>query len=162
MLCCSWSGGASPARPSLSEIRAYLAAKPFRNWSQQVSRLNDLDQPIDDHKRYLRTLLYAARFLYSWETGNVVSNDGAVSYVEQRGLVGSETDIIRSALQCRNEGGDPLPLFSERPRLHAPVNCCHRPLSAFGQEEIRRLLKRARYCSRLVTQSWRGTNKKNW
>src|SRR5262245_25664995 len=35
------------------------------------------------------------------------------------------------------------------------------PASAFGQEPIRRLLKRARYCSRLVAQSWRGTNKKN-
>jgi hypothetical protein len=95
---------ASPARPTLTEIRAHRAAKPFRMWSQQVARLCDLDQlPIDDRKRYLRTLLYQAHFLYSWETGNVVSNDDAVSYVEQHGLVGSEMDIIRSALQCRNE-----------------------------------------------------------
>src|SRR4029434_4908035 len=33
--------------------------------------------------------------------------------------------------------------------------------SAFGQEPIRRLLKRARYCSGLVGQSWRGTNNNN-
>jgi hypothetical protein len=29
----------------------------------------------DDHKRYLRPLLYSARFFYGWETGAIGSND---------------------------------------------------------------------------------------
>jgi hypothetical protein len=54
----------------------------------------------DDHKRYLRTLLYPARLLYSWKTGNVASNDDTVAYIESRNLVGGEVDLIaRASLQ---------------------------------------------------------------
>jgi hypothetical protein len=79
---------------------------------------------VDDYKRYLRTLLYPARFLYSWETGNVASNDDAVAHLEERNLVGSELDIVARALKCRIQGSDPLPLFSERTRLLRLLDIC--------------------------------------
>jgi predicted nucleotidyltransferase len=107
-----------PPRPTLQEIRAYLGAEPFRNWSSMVDRFNVLDElPTDDHKRYLRALLYPARFLYSWHTGQMGSNDRAVEFVQCEALVGPELDLIVRALRCRNEGRDPLPLFSGRPAL---------------------------------------------
>jgi len=114
-----------PARPTLSEIRAYLRAEPFKSWSEAVLRFNSLEElAVEDHKRYLRALLYPARFLYSWETGNVASNDHAVAYLEERKLVGSELDIIARALRCRIDGGDPSPLFSERTRLLRLLDIC--------------------------------------
>ena len=115
----------SPSRPTLSEVRAYLGAEPFRRWSQEVVRLSALDElTAADHKRYLRALLYPARFLYSWETGNVASNDAAVAFVQDRALARSEVDIIVQALRCRNEGRDPLPLFPERSRLPRLLDIC--------------------------------------
>jgi hypothetical protein len=54
-----------------------------------------------DRKPYLRAVLYPARFRYSWETGNVVSNDDAIAYVERCNLAGSDVDLITRALRCR-------------------------------------------------------------
>jgi len=52
-----------PARPTLTEIRTYLRAEPFRKWSQEVHFFSSLSRlKIGDHKRYLRALLYPARF----------------------------------------------------------------------------------------------------
>lgn len=121
----------SPSRPSLAEVRAYLDAEPFRRWSQEVARLSALDElPTADHKRYLRALLYPARFLYSWETGRVTSNDAAVAFVQDRALASSEVDIIVRALRCRNEGRDPLRLFSERSRLPRLLGICKERIAA--------------------------------
>src|SRR6266568_2352701 len=70
----------------------------------------------DDHKRYLRALLYPARFVYSWETGAIGSNDEAVAFLQGR-ATGLDLDVIRRALRCRNEDQDPQALFSERSKL---------------------------------------------
>lgn len=114
-----------PERPSLAEIRGYLSGEPLRRWSQQVTGLNTLAVlPVDDHKRYLRALLYPARFVYSWETGNIASNDRAVAYVASRGLLGPDIDIVARALRCRNAGSDPGHLFPERQRLLRLLEIC--------------------------------------
>src|SRR6266699_956936 len=113
-----------PPRPALSEIRAYLGAEPFGNWSQQALRLSALDKlTSDDHKRYLRALLYPARFVYSWETGAIGSNDEAVAFLQGR-ATGLDLDVIRQALRCRNEDQDPQALFSERSKLPGLVRVC--------------------------------------
>jgi hypothetical protein len=114
-----------PERPSIAEIRGYLGGEPLRHWSQQVARLSALPVlGVDDHKSYLRALLYPARFVYSWETGNVASNDGAVAYAGTRGLLGPDIDIVARALRCRNDGSDPGHLFSERQRLRRLLEIC--------------------------------------
>jgi hypothetical protein len=114
-----------PERPSLAEIRGYLSGEPLRHWSQQVIRLSALaDLGIDDQTAYLRALLYPARFLYSWETGNVASNDRAVAYVGRHDFLGPDIDIVARALRCRNDGSDPGLLFSERQRLLRLLEIC--------------------------------------
>jgi predicted nucleotidyltransferase len=114
-----------PPHPTLQEIRAYLGAKPFSNWSLIVDRFNALDElPIDEHKRYLRSLLYPARFLYGWHAGRIASNDDAVEFVRSHALVGPELDLIVRALRRRNEGLDPWPLFFERGALLRLRNIC--------------------------------------
>jgi hypothetical protein len=113
-----------PIRPTLAEIRNYLGAEPFRNWSQQVLRLSALAElTIDDHKSYLRALLYPARFLYSWETGTMGSNDEAVAFLQGR-TSGFDLGLIMGALNCRNQGKDPQPLFSERSKLLQHHDIC--------------------------------------
>ena len=116
---------ATPARPSPLEIRKYLSADPLRVWSRQMIEFIALDElALHDHKRYLRTLLYPARFLYSWETGNITSNDDAVAYVERRNLIGPGIDLVVRALHCRNDGSSPAPLFPERETLHRLMSIC--------------------------------------
>jgi hypothetical protein len=113
------------SRPTVSEVRAYLRAEPLRSWAQSVLRFNALEElAVEDYKRYLRTVLYPARFLYSWDTGKVASNDDAVAYLKERNLVGLEFDLIARALQCRFQGNDPLPLFSQRKRLLPLLDIC--------------------------------------
>ena len=114
-----------PQRPTLAEVRSYLSGEPFGKWSRQVARFIALDAlAAADHKSFLRTLLYPARFLYSWETGGVASNEDAVAYVESRGLAGPDADLIARALRCREAGDDPLPLFPERQNLLRLVDVC--------------------------------------
>jgi hypothetical protein len=106
-----------PTRPTLAQIRFYLSGEPFQNWSEEVQFFNALSQlTVGDQKRYLRALLYPARFWYSWETGAIASNDQAVAYLQRR-AAGIDTDLISSALDCRNQGADPQPLFSQRSKL---------------------------------------------
>jgi hypothetical protein len=106
-----------PARPALTEIRTYLSGEPFRNWSKEAqffSARTELN--VDDHKRYLRALLYPARFWYSWETGAMGSNEFAVTYLQDRGA-DIDLDLISRALVCRRQEDDPRSLFSERSKL---------------------------------------------
>jgi predicted nucleotidyltransferase len=114
-----------PPRPALAEVRAYLAGEPFENWSRDAMRLSALDRlAADDRKRYLRALLYPARFLYSWRTGRISSNDEAVAFLQNEPLGGIDLDIIGRALRCRIDGGDPDILFAERSKLPKLVDAC--------------------------------------
>jgi hypothetical protein len=125
---------ATPARPSLFEIREYLSGDALLVWSRRVIELVALDElATHDHKRYLRTLLYPARFLYSWETGNVASNDDAVAYVERRNLVGPAIDLVVRALHCRNDGSSPASLFPERQTLRHLLSICKERVGATRQ-----------------------------
>jgi predicted nucleotidyltransferase len=117
---------AMPVRPVLPEVQSYLGAEPLQNWSRQAMRFSSLEElTAEDHKGYLRTLLYPARFLYSWETGKVASNDDAVAYVERRNLIGSDIDIVVRTLRCRNDGTDPALLFLERQKLRRLLSICN-------------------------------------
>jgi hypothetical protein len=119
-----------PARPSLSEIRTYLRAEPFRNWSKEAQFFSALSElTVDHHKRYLRALLYPARFWYSWETAAIGSNERAVSYLQAR-EANIDLDLILRALFCRNQEDDPRSLFSERSKLLHLYDRCEKLIAS--------------------------------
>lgn len=116
-----------PERPTLESIRAYLRGEPLTNWTGQVRRF--MAQSVlgpDEHKPYVRCLLYPARFLYSWASGAMASNDDAVSFVRPAGIAGLDVDLIARALQFRQESRDLDALFPERMKLAGQLSACTR------------------------------------
>ena len=120
-----------PLRPSLEETRTYLRRAPFTKWAEDAQRFVSFDAlKPEDHKAYIRTLLYPARLIYSWTTGGVASNDDAVEFLYERRPVGLDVDLIRRALQCRRDETDPISLFPARAALSDQVNACARLLAS--------------------------------
>lgn len=117
----------TPQRPSLAEVRAYLAGPPFGNWRNEVARFAASDA-LDpkDRKSYLRALLYPARLFYSWTTGRMASNDDAVTFLTGCAPLDFDTALIEQALACRRAGDDPDGLFSARAALLRQVTVCER------------------------------------
>lgn len=119
-----------PERPTLENIRAYLCGQPLANWTGQVRHF--MAQSVlgpDEHKPYVRCLLYPARFLYSWETGAMASNDDAVAFVRTTHVAGLDVDLITRALQFRRESRDLDALFPERMKMAQQLSACHDAIS---------------------------------
>jgi predicted nucleotidyltransferase len=120
-----------PARPGLAEVRAYLSGAPLANWSAEAQRLAAADTlESKDHKPLLRALLYPARFVYSWTTGRVASNDDAVAFLTDHAPPGVEVALVTRALECRRAAADPDQLFAARDRLPRIVAACARFVAA--------------------------------
>ena len=120
-----------PNKPSLADIRTYLRGAPFQNWANSAivfAALNSLEPK--DHKSYLCAHLYPARFIYSWATGQITSNDEAVAYIHEHCPVGLDVDLVARALQIRREARDPDAIFSDRNSLLCQVEACARQLPA--------------------------------
>jgi predicted nucleotidyltransferase len=120
-----------PGRPSLGEIRAYLRGAPFERWAdkaRQLSAAATLD--ATERKPYVRALLYPARFIYSWSTGTIASNDDAVAFLRESAPADLNLDLIEETLRCRRDGRDPDYLFSERGALIPHVAICARLIAA--------------------------------
>src|SRR5437870_357187 len=59
----------APPRPSLDEVRVYLAGASFTNWTRSAEAFAASDAlAAADRKSYLRALLYPARFVASFMT----------------------------------------------------------------------------------------------
>jgi predicted nucleotidyltransferase len=116
-----------PIRPTLQDIRAYLGGAPFANWRASAAHFVGLDS-LGSHERksYLRALLYPARFIYSWMTGGMASNDAAVAFLNGQRVPGLDFNLVAAALQCRHDAKDPDPLFSARAALPRQVEACAR------------------------------------
>jgi predicted nucleotidyltransferase len=114
-----------PARPGLAEVRAYLTGKPFEGWAQGAAQFAALDalEP-KSHKSYLRAHLYPARFVYSFMTGRMASNDDAVDWLKDRAPPGLDVAPIAAALDCRRAAADPDALFPARTALPRQVAAC--------------------------------------
>ena len=114
-----------PTRPTLEEIQNYLCGTPFTSWAG-LARSFALAKALEpkDHKAYLRTLLYPARFCYSWMTGVMGSNDDAVAFLSERRVAWLDVSLIARALQCRQAAADPDALFSARTVLPAQIDAC--------------------------------------
>ena len=118
---------ARPPRPSHGEIHDYLRGAPFENWRDAVRGFATLDVLApEDHKPYLRAHLYPARFVYSWMTGEIASNDDADDYLRRRAPAGLDMDLIERALECRLDAADPDALFPDRAALPSQVDACAR------------------------------------
>lgn len=104
------SGNLDPIRDQASDFGRRLAA---------AERLDP-----KDYKPYLRAHLYPARFLYSWITGRIASNDDAVAFLKTDAPPGLDVGFIEEALRLRRAGLDPDPLFAERHTLTRHVEAC--------------------------------------
>jgi predicted nucleotidyltransferase len=114
-----------PPRPALEEIHQYLRGPIFTTW---VDRARNFAHAVtlepNDHKMYLRTILYPGRFCYSWMTGRIGSNDDAVTFLNERPVPGLNIDLIARALRCREDAADPDALFPARTALPAQFAAC--------------------------------------
>lgn len=114
-----------PPRPNLEDIRNYLSGRPFANWEDSARRFAALDAlDVKDHKPYLRTLLYPARFVYSWITGRITSNDDAVARLNEERPATLNIDLLTDALECRRAARDPDSLFPGRCFLPQQIEAC--------------------------------------
>lgn len=114
-----------PARPTRAEIRAYLGGRPYADWVDGARKFAALAElRAEDHKPYIRALLYPARFVYSWHTGAMASNDDAVAFLRRAAPPGLDLGLIERALLCRQQGRDPDALFPERGTLLRQAAAC--------------------------------------
>jgi predicted nucleotidyltransferase len=114
-------------RPSLAEIRAYLAGAPFTSWAERARSFAAADSLAPkDHKPFIRALLYPARFVFSWHTGDIASNDDAVAFLADHAPAGLESGLVARALGLRQAAADPDPLFDERGKLLPLIQACAR------------------------------------
>ena len=114
-----------PPRPGLAEVRAYLTGKPFEAWSQGAAQFATIETLAPkSHKPYLRAHLYPARFVYSFMTGRMGSNDDAVEWLTDRAPPGLDVALIAQALNCRRAAADPDTLFAARTSLPRQVAAC--------------------------------------
>jgi predicted nucleotidyltransferase len=114
-----------PSRPGLDEVRSYLAGAPFENWTKaatQFAAANALDPK--DRKSYLRAHLYPARFIMSFMTGRMASNDDAVAWLTERPVPGVDLGPIVQALDIRRAAEDSDALFGVRTTLPRQVAAC--------------------------------------
>jgi hypothetical protein len=116
-----------PPRPSLEEVRGYLAGEPFANWVQgaEAFAASEMLAPAN-HKSYLRTLLYPARFVASFLTGRMMSNDDAVARLCDFCPPGLDAGLALRALDCRHAAADPDALFPARALLPEQVAALER------------------------------------
>lgn len=114
-----------PTRPGLDEVQRYLGGAPFANWTDLARRFatSETLEP-KDRKAYLRTLLYPARFCYSWMTGRMGSNDDAVAFLDKTRPARLDVALITRALQCRQADANPDSLFPARKSLPSQVDAC--------------------------------------
>jgi predicted nucleotidyltransferase len=125
-----------PMRPALEEIQRYLAGAPFAGWRELALRFATAEiLAPKDRKAYLRTLLYPARFCYSWMTGRMGSNDDAVAFLCKTCPARLDVSLITSALQCRQADADPDPLFPARASLPSQVDACAALLTGLALED---------------------------
>ena len=118
-----------PNRPPLAEIRAYLGGGPFDAWANSAKAFAALDSlGPHNHKPYLRAHLYPARFVYSWTTAKIASNDTAVAFLHEHCPEGLDAGLVARAFDCREQARDPDTLFPDRMALPRQVHACARLL----------------------------------
>ena len=121
-----------PTRPTLTDVREYLRGAPLTSWVDRARGFVAAER-LDprDRKAYLRTLLYPARFCFSWMTGRMGSNDEAVAFVNERTPARLDVFLIKRALELRRDASDPDVLFCARTVLMSQIDAC---VTLIGEE----------------------------
>lgn len=87
-----------PPRPDLDDLHTYLRSHSIPYWSE-LAKKGDWSDP----KTRVRLALYPARFLYSWVTGKISSNEEAVSFALSSNWP-VEPGLLENALKARETG----------------------------------------------------------
>jgi hypothetical protein len=91
-------------RPTIAQVHQALRQSFERSYKPRLPELGSLFQlQAHNRKPYIRTLLYPARFIYTWDNLAVDSNDSAVNYLHQVSPPGLDLKPIDMALSCRQE-----------------------------------------------------------
>jgi hypothetical protein len=106
------------------------------NWRKTVDTFAAADTLLaKDRKSYLRAHLYPARFIFSFMTGAMASNDDAVAALSRFAPAGLDVGLIRRALDIRRVADDPDVLFPERGLLPRQFAACAALIAESGAEQ---------------------------
>ena len=105
-------------RPSEAAIHQMLRDSLENNYMPKSVELNALSSlEVKDRKPYIRSILYPARCLYSWDLLQVNSNDAAVEYLGKVSPAGLDLQPIKMALECRRGNCSAEDIFALRTNL---------------------------------------------
>jgi hypothetical protein len=106
-------------RPMKDEIHQEQLQSIERSWKSRIPELSRLTalEPRD-RKPYIRTILYVARLIYTWDNLAVDSNDRAVEYLHKVQPPDLDLKPIDMALACRNKKCTAEDVFA----LHTDLN----------------------------------------
>ncbi len=92
------------ARPTKAEIHRGLRDSLEKSYLSRLPELSVLNAlPVEKRKPYIRSILYPARLIYTWDNLAVDSNDRAVDYLHRVQPSGLDLKPIDMALACRRE-----------------------------------------------------------
>jgi hypothetical protein len=105
-------------RPSREEIHGALRDSVERSYRPRLPELMAL-RHLEPHQRkpYIRTILYPARLIYTWDNLAVASNDRAVEHLHRVRPVDLDLGPIDLALACRHEKRTAEAVFAAAPNL---------------------------------------------
>ena len=90
------------SRPSKEAIHLALRDSLNKSWMPKLDELSRLTALAANYRKpYVRSILYPARLIYSWDNLAVDSNDRAVEYLEDVKPAGLDLRPIKIALACR-------------------------------------------------------------
>jgi hypothetical protein len=117
-------------RPAAEEIQRALYESFERSYRSRLPELASLSR-LEAHQRkpYIRTVLYPARLIYTWDNLAVDSNDRAVEYLHQIRPAGLDLKPIDLALACRQEKGAAEDVLALAPDLNAQFTAALRYVS---------------------------------
>jgi hypothetical protein len=122
-------------RPTEAEIHRALYESFERSYKPRLPQLSSLSH-LEPHQRkpYIRTVLYPARLIYTWDNLAVDSNDRAVEYLHQVRPPGLELEPIDLALACRRKKCTAENVLALAPDLNAQFEAAIRYLSEKSQD----------------------------
>jgi hypothetical protein len=125
-------------RPTQAEIHRTLHESFERSYRSRLPELSSLSH-LEAHQRkpYIRTVLYPARLIYTWDNLAVDSNDRAVEYLHQVCPPGLDLEPIDLALACRQEKCTAEAVLTLAPDLNAQFEAVIRYVSGKSQDWVR-------------------------
>ena len=99
----------------LAEVQRALRESFERSYRPRLPELSSLRRLEAHHRKpYIRSVLYPARLIYTWDNLAVDSNDRAVEYLHQARVPGLDLKPIDLALACRQEKCAAAEVFAQQ------------------------------------------------